>query len=108
MGSVAMDQKGDIALGYSRSSASVNDFPSIYYSGQTAGDPLGTTETENIIKHGHGSQFHSFNRWGDYTSMALDGADSCTFWYANEYYPKAGAFAWDTWLASLKFPHCPM
>jgi len=107
MGSIAMDQKGDIALGYSRSSASINDFPSIYYSGQTAGDPLGTTETENLIKHGHGSQFHSFDRWGDYTSMALDGADSCTFWYANEYYPKAGAFAWDTWLASLKFPLCP-
>ena len=106
MGSVAMDQKGDIAIGYSRSSAALRDQPSIYYAGQTAGDPLGTTETENLIKQGHGSQFNSFDRWGDYTSMALDGADSCTFWYANEYYPKAGSFVWDTWLASLKFPHC--
>jgi hypothetical protein len=106
MGSVAMDKMGDIAIGYSRSSATFNDFPSIYYAGQTAGDPLGTTETENIILQGHGSQFHSFDRWGDYTSMALNGADSCTFWYANEYYPHPGAFAWDTWLASLKFPHC--
>jgi hypothetical protein len=106
MGSVAMDQKGDIAIGYSRSSAASGDQPSIYYAGQTAGDPLGTTETENLIKQGHGSQFNSFDRWGDYTSMALDGADSCTFWYANEYYPKGGSFVWDTWLASLKFPHC--
>jgi hypothetical protein len=107
MGSVAMDKAGDIAIGYSRSSAGFDDFPSIYYAGQTAGDPLGTTETENLIKQSHGSQLNSFDRWGDYTSMALDGADSCTFWYANEYYPHSGSFAWDTWLASLKFPSCP-
>ena len=108
MGSVAMDKVGDIAIGYSRSSAAFGDYPSIYYAGQTAGDPLGTTETENLIKQGHGSQFRSFDRWGDYTSMALDGVDSCTFWYANEYYPKKNtSFAWDTWLASLRFPLCP-
>jgi hypothetical protein len=106
MGSVAMDQAGDIALGYSRSSAAPGDFPSIYFAGQTAGDPLGTTETEALIKQGGGSQFNSFNRWGDYTSMALDGVDSCTFLYANEYYPVDGSFAWATWLASLKFPNC--
>jgi hypothetical protein len=106
MGSIAMDQQGDIALGYSRSSRQTGDQPSIYYAGQAAGDAPGTTETEARILQGRGSQLHSFNRWGDYTSMALDGADSCTFWYANEYYPKNGAFAWDTWLASLKFPSC--
>jgi hypothetical protein len=104
MGSVAMDKNGDIALGYSRSSAI--DYPSIYYAGQTAGDPLGTTETEALIKHGMGSQYYSFNRWGDYSSMALDGADSCTFWYTTEFYPVDGSFAFDTWLASLKFPNC--
>jgi hypothetical protein len=106
MGSVARDKAGDIAIGYSRSSAAFRDQPSIYYAGQTAGDPLGTTETENLIKQGHGSQHHSFDRWGDYTSMALDGTNSCTFWYANEYYPTGGSFVWDTWLASLKFPLC--
>jgi hypothetical protein len=106
MGSVAMDKVGDIALGYSRSSAGVGDYPSIYYAGQTAGDPLGTTETEALIKQGSGSQYFSFDRWGDYSSMALDGNDSCTFWYTTEYYPVDGSFAWDTSLASLKFPKC--
>jgi hypothetical protein len=106
MGSVAMDKKGDIALGYSRSSAAPGDYPSIYYAGQTAGDPLGTTESEALIKQGLGSQYNSFNRWGDYSSMALDGADSCTFWYTNEEYPANGRFAFDTWIASLKFPNC--
>jgi hypothetical protein len=106
MGSVAMDQAGDIAIGYSRSSATPGDFPSIYYAGQTAGDPLGTTETEALIKQGTGSQPDTGDRWGDYSSMALDGNDSCTFWYTTEYYPVTARFAWATWLASLKFPNC--
>jgi hypothetical protein len=106
MGSVAMNKNGDIALGYSRSSAADGDYPSIYYAGQTAGDPLGTTETESLIQQGLGSQYASFDRWGDYSSMALDGADSCTFWYTNEFYPMDGSFAWDTWVASLKFKNC--
>jgi hypothetical protein len=106
MGSAAMDKAGDIALGYSRSSATSGDYPSIYYAGQTAGDPLGTTESEVLIKQGGGSQLASFNRWGDYSSMALDGADSCTFWYTTEYYPLDGTRVWATWIASLKFPNC--
>jgi hypothetical protein len=106
MGSVAMDQLGDIAIGYSRSSAASGDFPSIYYAGQTAGDLLGTTETEALIKQGTASQPDTGDRWGDYSSMALDGADSCTFWYTNEYYPASTRFLWATWLASLKFPGC--
>ena len=91
MGSVAMDQTGDIAIGYSRSSATSGDYPSIYYAGQTAGDPLGTTETEALIKQGSGSQPDTDDRWGDYSSMALDGNDSCTFWYTTEYYPATGS-----------------
>jgi hypothetical protein len=106
MGSVARDQLGDIAIGYSRSSAAAGDFPSIYYAGQTAGDLLGTTEPEVLIKQGTASQPDTDNRWGDYSSMALDGGDSCTFWYTNQYYPVGTRFLWATWLASLKFPGC--
>ncbi len=106
MGSIAMDKEGDIALGYSRSSARAGDYPSLYFAGQTAGDPLGTTESEALLHQGGGSQFDSFDRWGDYSSMALDGTDSCTFWYTNEYYPVDGSFAWFTWIASLRFPNC--
>ncbi len=106
MGSIAYDKAGDIALGYSRSSSTSGDYPSIYYSGQTAGDPLGTTESEALIQQGSGSQLDTDSRWGDYSSMALDGSDFCTFWYSQEYYPATGSFAWATWLASLKFPGC--
>jgi hypothetical protein len=106
MGSVARDQEGNIAIGYSRSSGTPGDFPSIYYAGQTAGDPLGTTESEVLIKQGTASQPDTDSRWGDYSSMALDGADSCTFWYTNQYYPVGTKFLWATWLASLRFPGC--
>ena len=106
MGSAAMDKMGDIAIGYSRSSAASGDYPSIYDAGQTAGDPRGTTEAEALIKQGSGSQTDTDGRWGDYSSMALDGEDSCTFWYTSEYYPATGSFAWATWIASLKFPNC--
>jgi hypothetical protein len=107
MGSVARDKFGDIALGYSRSSATTGDFPSIYVSGQTAGESAGTTDPEVLVWQGGGSQFNTANRWGDYSSMALDGADHCTFWYTTEYYPFDGVFQWYTHINSLKFPSCP-
>src|SRR2546426_7128042 len=84
MGSIAMDKMGDIALGYSISNRGI--FPSINYTGQTAGDPLGTMESEATIVNGTGSQRDTGGPWGDYPRMALDSADDCTFWYTNQYY----------------------
>jgi hypothetical protein len=107
MGSIARDKFGDIALGYSRSSAAAGDFPSIYVSGQTAGEAAGTTDAEVLAWAGGGSQFNTANRWGDYSSMALDGADHCSFWYTTEYYPFDGSFQWYTHLVQVKFPSCP-
>jgi hypothetical protein len=107
VGSVARDKFGDIALGYSRSSANAGDFPSIYVSGQTAGEARGTTDAEVLAWPGNGSQFASYSRWGDYSSMALDGADGCSFWYTTEYYPFDGVFQWYTHLVQVKFPGCP-
>ena len=63
-------------------------------------------ETEALIKQGSGSQMDTDDRWGDYSTMALDASDSCTFWYTQQYYPVTASFRWDTWLASLKFPSC--
>ena len=39
MGSIAMDGLGNMGLAYSASSATV--FPSVFYTGRLAGDPLG-------------------------------------------------------------------
>jgi hypothetical protein len=104
MGSIAMDKNQNILLGYSVSSSST--FPSINYTGRAATDPLGTMQSEASIVAGSGSQINTSNRWGDYTSMAIDEADDCTMWYTSEYYTVTAAFDWSTRLASLKFSGC--
>jgi hypothetical protein len=105
MGSMAMDQAGDIALGYSVSSGTIS--PSIRYTGRLAGDPLGTLpQGEATLIAGSGSQTSSFNRWGDYSMMAVDPTDDCTFWYTQEYYALTSTAAWQTRVGSFKFPNC--
>src|SRR5205823_1386233 len=77
MGSVAMDQAGDMALGYSASSSSV--YPSIRYTGRLATDALNTLpQGEATLLAGTGFQ-SGVNRWGDYSALAVDPSDDCTF-----------------------------
>jgi len=104
MGSIAMDQSQDIAMGYSVSSSSL--YPSVSYTGRVPTDALGSMESEASIVSGTGSQSDTSNRWGDYSSMVIDAADDCTFWYTQEYYTTTATFNWSTRLASLKFPAC--
>jgi|GEM_PF-475013 len=106
MGSIAMDKAGNIAAGFSVSSSGIH--PAIRYTGRVPSDPLGMLESETSIIEGTGSQTHKLNRWGDYSSMALDPTDDCTFWYANEYLQTNGTFNWSTRIASFKFPSCPI
>ena len=63
-------------------------------------------DAETTILTGLGSQTGGLSRWGDYTSMAIDPADDCTFWYDNQYQPANGSFNWTTRLASFSFPSC--
>jgi hypothetical protein len=102
MGSIAMDQAGNIALGYSVSSTTV--FPSIRYATRLAADPLGTLQTEVTLQAGAASQTSS-NRWGDYSSMNVDPADDCTFWYTNEYLQDS-AMGYRTRIGAFKMPTC--
>ena len=104
MGSIAADQAGDVALGYSVSSASV--FPSISFTGRVPGDPAGSMEAEQLIVNGAGSQTGGLNRWGDYSAMTVDPVDDCTFWYTQEYEKANGSFNWNTRIANFKFPNC--
>jgi hypothetical protein len=104
MGSIAMDKLGDMALGYSASSSNV--FPSIRYTGRLVTDALGTMQSENTIQAGAGSQLRNLNRWGDYSAMAIDPGNDCTFWYTTEYLKSSGTFNWSTRIASFTFPSC--
>ena len=85
MGSIAQDQDGNIALGYSVTGASL--FPSVRYASRQGGDAAGTLPGGEVSCHeGTGAQNASNGRWGDYSSMSIDPTDDCTFWYTQEYY----------------------
>ncbi len=104
MGSIAMDQSGDMAMGYSVSSSSVS--PSIRFTGRTPSDPVNTMEAETSIVAGTGSQNGTLHRWGDYSAMTVDPVDDCTFWFTTEYMKTTGTFNWNTRIANFKFPGC--
>jgi PKD repeat protein len=106
MSSIAMNDNGDIAIGYSVSSTST--YPSIRIAGQTSGAPAGLgvldiNETE--IYTGEDSQT-GINRWGDYSSMTVDPTDGNTFWYTTEY--STGGWNWRTRIASFGFSAVPV
>jgi len=104
MGSIAMDKVGDIAVGYSVSSSQIN--PAIRFAARVPSDAAGTLEPETSIIAGTGSQLRNLNRWGDYSSMAIDPVDDCTFWYTTEYLKSSGTFNWSTRLASFRISGC--
>jgi hypothetical protein len=104
MGSIAMDQSGDMGLGYSLSSKTV--FPSVYFTGRVATDAVGSMEGEQLVVTGSGSQTGGQNRWGDYSAMTVDPVDDCTFWYTQEYIQSNGSFNWNTRIANFIFPNC--
>ena len=83
MGSIAADEEGNIAVGYSVSSSYM--YPAIRYAGRLAGEtPNLLTQNEAVLFQGTGSQSGSA-RWGDYSAMTVDPTDDCTFWYTTEY-----------------------
>ena len=103
-GSIAQDQGGNMALGYSVSNA--DTFPGVRYSGRLAGDPAGTMpQGEGVIVDGIGSQTNS-QRWGDYSSMNIDPVDDCTFWYINEYLTSSAGRDWQLRVGAFKFDEC--
>ncbi len=104
VGSLAMDNAGNIALGYSK--ASTTQYPSIHVTGRLAGDPAGTMGAEVAMQESAGA-YTDFNdyRWGDYTHMSIDPRDGCTFWYTNQFMPGTGT-AWKSRVASYSFPGC--
>jgi subtilisin-like proprotein convertase family protein len=106
MPSMAFDKDGNIAMGFSTSSSTIN--PSIRYTGRLVTDAPGTMgQGEATLVAGTGSQTGSnLSRWGDYSSMNIDPTDDCTFWYTQEYMGASGAFNWHTRIGAFKFPNC--
>lgn len=103
MGSAAVDNRGNLAVGYSISSTT--RIPSIFYAGRDF-NITGGLEVETAMFSGTGVQQDTLNRWGDYSSMSVDPVDDCTFWYAGEYYATNSQFNWRTRIGKFKLASC--
>ena len=115
MGSIAQDNNGNLALGFSRSGPGATEFPDIVWAGRTGGIAAAGTmnEGEATMFASTGVQNASNNRWGDYSNMVSDPSDDCTFWYAQEWRDSAfngtasnNLFKWSTRIGNFKFPSC--
>jgi hypothetical protein len=101
MGSVAMDGRGYIALGFSI--VSETKYPSIHYTGRTPEDPPGLmTFYEEEIMAGTGVQIGPAARWGDYSMMSVDPSNDTTFWFTTEYIRQTGQVTWRTRIAEFR------
>jgi hypothetical protein len=99
--SVMVNRVGDIALGFSGSSA--NDYVGAFCTWRLADGSMPAQPVlmqEGKAPYGAGG----YSRWGDYSHTSLDPTDSLTFWTVQEY---AEDFApeddeeWGTWIGRI-------
>lgn len=104
MGSPGIDRAGNIGIGYSFGGAT--HFPGQRFAARLADDPAGRlTLREAVLVEGEAAQ-DGTRRWQDYTTLALDPVDDCTFWYVGDYL-KAGAPGYTTRIGAFRLPGCP-
>ncbi|MGI8786581.1 MAG: carboxypeptidase-like regulatory domain-containing protein [Pyrinomonadaceae bacterium] len=115
MSSIAQDNNGNIAIGFSRSGLGAADFPDIVWAGRTGGQVAAGTlnEGEATMFASTGVQQIANGRWGDYSTMTVDPTDDCTFWYSTIYRDSvnngtgsSNGFKWSTSIGNFKFPSC--
>jgi hypothetical protein len=103
LASMGMDRRGNIGIGYSFGGDP--NYPGQRFAARAAKDPKGQlTFHESILAEGHAPQTGSL-RWEDYTNIALDPTDDCTFWFVGNYL-KTGATSSTTRIASFMVPGC--
>jgi hypothetical protein len=99
MSSIAVDQNGNTAIGYSASSPAI--VPGIRYAGRLITDPPNDlSQGEGTMFPGQASQTGT-TRWGDYSMTTVDPANGTDFWHVNEY--SAGGGAWHTRIGKFNF-----
>ena len=103
MGSIGIDRKGNIGIGYSF--GGTPHYPGQRFAGRLASDPRGVLGfSESVLVEGEASQTNTM-RWQDYTTTAMDPVDDCTFWYVGDYY-RAGAPSYSTRIGAFRMPDC--
>jgi hypothetical protein len=103
MPSIGIDRQGNIGIGYSFGGDA--NFPGQRFAARLAKDPKGVlTFKESILVSGQSSQTTTL-RWEDYTTVAMDPTDDCTFWYVGDYI-KPTAQSYSTRIGAFRLPTC--
>jgi len=103
LGSIGMDRKGDIAIGYSFGGGP--NYPGQRLAARLAKDAKGQlTFHEAALAEGKTAQTGSL-RWEDYTNIIVDPSDDCTFWFTGNYL-KSGTTSSTTRIGSFLVPGC--
>jgi hypothetical protein len=102
MASIAMNGKGEIALGYSAGGS--GKWASARFTGRTADDDPGImsfaeAEPASGVRN---SPFN--NRWGDYSCMSVDPVNDETFWFTSQY---SGMNAWKSNIVAFNLGNIP-
>jgi hypothetical protein len=104
MGAAATDRLGNVGMGYSVSSSTVN--PGIRIAGRLRNDLRNTVRGEINVQTGTGVQTTTAQRWGDYSTMQIDPSDDCTFWFTTQYISTTDLRNWATRVIGFKFNSC--
>lgn len=83
MSSIAMDDFGNIAMGYVTSSSET--YADVRVTGRYNGDELGVMTIEEVVVAEGVSTIQSFGRFGDYSQMSVSPDGDNTFWFTTEY-----------------------
>ncbi len=103
MAAPGMDRQGNIAIGYSF--GGVPHFAGQRFAARLASDPRGVlTFHETVLAEGEAAQTNTL-RWEDYTTMAMDPGDDCSFWYVGDYFKKDST-SYSTRIGSFRLPGC--
>jgi len=102
MGSININSKGQIALGYNLSGPT--KYASVFFTGRNSGDALNTMSIQEVSAR-NGTAYGTFgNRWGDYNDMATDIVDVSRFWMTAMY--GNAASQWATRVTQFKIGDC--
>ncbi len=100
MSSIAMNQNGQVALGYNIASKTV--YPGICITGRDSCDAINTmTAAETVAKSGAAA--NSSSRYGDYNGLVVDPVDN-SFWFTSNYNPTS---TWATNVVHFSISSCP-
>src|SRR5262249_22873112 len=119
MGSIGMDRKGDIGIGFSYgggpftlpfTSTSCQQpactVPGVRFTARQARDALNTMSyPDGVIMTGTGVQASGGSRWEDWAVLAIDPTDDCTFWFNGGYMP-SGQTSYNGRIGAWRLPNC--